>query len=113
MTKYEELPESTKESHRKANMRYSQKMEKQVKINLHKENDADIIAALEACGNVQGYIKSLIRRDIDPNKPDELIDPWHLRRWINARWSEFAPNSEYPLKAMEILDQIDREIRWK
>lgn len=60
---YADLPESTKESHRKANMRYSQKMEKQVKINLHKENDADIIAVLEACGNVQGYIKALIRKD--------------------------------------------------
>jgi len=60
---YADLPESTKESHRKANMRYSQKMEKQVKINLHKENDADIIAALETCGNVQGYIKALIRAD--------------------------------------------------
>ena len=61
--KYADLPESTKEAHRKANMRYSQRMEKQVKINLHKENDADIIAALEACGNVQGYIKALIRAD--------------------------------------------------
>lgn len=60
---YTDLPESTKESHRKANMRYSKKMEKQVKINLHKENDADIIAVLEACGNVQGYIKALIRKD--------------------------------------------------
>ena len=113
MTKYEELPESTKEAHRRASMRYSQKMEKQIKFNLNRETDADIIAHLERCGNVQGYLKELIRRDMDPNRPDELIDPWHLRKWINARWSEFAPNSEYPLKAREILDQIDREIRWK
>ena len=64
MTKYEELPESTKEAHRKASMRYNAKMVKQVKINLNKETDADIIAHLERCGNIQGYLKELIRRDM-------------------------------------------------
>lgn len=36
----------------------------QVKLKLHKKNDADILEALERSGNKQGYIKSLIRADI-------------------------------------------------
>jgi len=45
-----------------------------------------------------------------------LIDAEHLKSWIIARWSErntgvpvFHIRREYPLKAIEILDQIDRE----
>ena len=36
----------------------------QVKLKLHKKNDADILDALERSGNKQGYIKALIRADI-------------------------------------------------
>lgn len=38
-----------------------------------------------------------------------LIDAEHLKRWILARWEETDPRSEYPLRAIEIIDQIDRE----
>ena len=38
-----------------------------------------------------------------------LIDAEHLKRWILARWEKTDPTSEYPLKAIEIIDQIDRE----
>jgi hypothetical protein len=38
-------------------------MTKQVNLALNRSTDADIIAALERCGNVQGYIKALIRAD--------------------------------------------------
>lgn len=56
---------STTEAQKAASIRYAAKALKQIKINLHRENDADIIKKLEACGNVQGYIKELIRRDIE------------------------------------------------
>lgn len=65
MTKYEKLPESTKEARSRASMKYTEKAVKQIHLALNKVTDADIIAALEACGNVQGYIKGLIRRDIN------------------------------------------------
>jgi hypothetical protein len=35
-----------------------------VGLKLNQNTDADIIGILEACGNKQGYIKSLIRADI-------------------------------------------------
>ncbi|MBR6984645.1 MAG: hypothetical protein IKH75_14190 [Ruminococcus sp.] len=37
------------------------------------------------------------------------IDGEHLKRWILARWEETDPTSEYPLRAIEIINQIDRE----
>ena len=35
-----------------------------VNLKLNREADADIIDKLEASGNIQGYIKNLIRADI-------------------------------------------------
>ena len=49
--KYADLPESTKEAHRRASMRYNDKMVRQIKFSLNKETDADIIAALDAAPN--------------------------------------------------------------
>lgn len=49
----------------KASMKYSEKNVKQIKLALNKNTDADIIEALDRCENVQGYIKSLIRKDLN------------------------------------------------
>lgn len=49
----------------KASIKYNQKNVKQVKLNLNLKTDADIIEALAASGNMQGYIKDLIRKDIN------------------------------------------------
>lgn len=48
----------------KAQERYDAAHTKQVKLKLNLKTDADILEKLERCGNVQGYIKSLIRKDI-------------------------------------------------
>lgn len=39
----------------------------------------------------------------------KLIDGDHLKRWILARWEAMAPQSSYPLRAYDIIEQIDRE----
>lgn len=44
--------------------RYDAKNTIKVCLKLNLKYDADILAALEASGNKQGYIKSLIRADI-------------------------------------------------
>lgn len=64
ISKYQALPESTKEAHRRASMKYNEKAVKQIKLAFNRTTDADIIAHLERCGNVQGYLKELIRRDM-------------------------------------------------
>lgn len=52
----------------KAANAYHKRASKQYHLELHKGNDADIIRKLETVDNKQGYIKTLIRRDIQGGK---------------------------------------------
>lgn len=52
-----------KKAHTLASMKYNAKNVKQIKLNLNRKTDADIISHLETKDNVQGYIKDLIRHD--------------------------------------------------
>ena len=54
-----------RKAHVKASVKYNAKNVKQVKLNLNKKTDDDIIRHLDKCSNVQGYIKGLIRKDIN------------------------------------------------
>ncbi len=54
-----------KKAHVVATVKYNAKNVKQIKLNLNKKTDADIIEALDAVPNTQGYIKELIRRDLN------------------------------------------------
>jgi hypothetical protein len=54
-----------RKAHVKASIKYNAKNVKQVKLNLNRKTDADIIDYLDQCGNVQGYIKDLIRKDME------------------------------------------------
>ena len=58
------MNEKERQSRVKASMKYNAKNVKQIKINLNKKTDADIIQHLDQTDNVQGYIKGLIRKDI-------------------------------------------------
>lgn len=54
------------QAQKEAQKRYDQASKdkfRMIHLKLNKESDADIIAALEASGNIQGYIKELIRND--------------------------------------------------
>ena len=53
------------DSKTRASIKYNATHVKQVKINLNKKNDADIIEYLETCGNIQGLIKELIRKEMN------------------------------------------------
>ena len=48
----------------RASMKYNSKNIKQLKLNLNKKTDSDIIQQLDKKDNVQGYIKKLIRDDM-------------------------------------------------
>ena len=55
------------EAQKKAQKKYDEAHRKDfriVNLKLNRETDADIIEKLEALGNIQGYIKNLIRADI-------------------------------------------------
>lgn len=61
--------QTTSKSRRAANARYDAAMTKQINLKLNLKTDADILARLEESGNIQGYIKSLVRADIQEH-PD-------------------------------------------
>ena len=59
------MDEKKKAAHVKASIKYNAKNVKQIKINLNRKTDADIIKYLEMADNVQGLIKDLIRGDMN------------------------------------------------
>jgi len=54
----------TSDARRRANERYDETHTRQIKLKLNLKTDADVLDALDASGNIQGYIKDLIRADI-------------------------------------------------
>lgn len=53
------------ESQKAAQSRYDKKNTKQMTLKFNLKTDADILEQFEKVGNVQGYIKKLIREDIN------------------------------------------------
>lgn len=49
---------------KRANAKYDAGHTKQIKLKLNLETDKDILQKFNEVGNVQGYIKRLIRNDI-------------------------------------------------
>lgn len=55
----------TSESQKRAVRKYDDKATKQIKMKLNLKTDADILQKLDEVGNIQGYIKALIRKDLN------------------------------------------------
>lgn len=53
------------EAQNKAQVKYDKANTTQIRMKLNLKTDADILAKLESVGNKQGYIKALIRADIE------------------------------------------------
>ena len=53
------------EAQSKAQVKYDKANTTQIRMKLNLKTDADILAKLESVGNKQGYIKALIRADIE------------------------------------------------
>lgn len=49
----------------KASMKYDKENTKDIRFKLNRKTDADIIEHLEKCPNKQGYLKELIRKDMN------------------------------------------------
>lgn len=61
----------TSEAQKAADARYKAANTKQIKFVLNKNTEPDLIAHLESIDNVQGYIKSLIRSDMQSKTRQE------------------------------------------
>jgi len=58
------MDEKTKAAKVKASIKYNKTNVKQIKLNLNRKTDADIIDYLDKADNMQGLIKDLIRKDM-------------------------------------------------
>lgn len=63
----------TSESQKRAQAKYDAANTKQVRLKLNTKTDADILERFDRCDNVQGYIKRLVRADIEKNK---IVPNW-------------------------------------
>lgn len=58
----------TTEAQRRAVAKYKNKMQRNITLSLNRKTDADMIVFLENKENMVGYIKSLVRKDMDKAK---------------------------------------------
>lgn len=58
----------TTEAQRRARNKYNKKMIRNLTVSLNRKTDDDIIVFLENKENIGGYIKNLVRRDMDKAK---------------------------------------------
>ncbi len=58
----------TTEAQRRAIAKYKNKMQRNITLSLNRKTDADMIVFLENKENMVGYIKSLVRKDMDKAK---------------------------------------------
>ena len=56
------------EAQNRAQAKYDKTNTKMIQMKLNLKTDADILEKLDSVGNKQGYIKALIRADIEANK---------------------------------------------
>lgn len=55
----------TSEAQKRASTKYDAENTKQIMLKLNTKTDKDILERLERVGNKQGYIKRLIRKDME------------------------------------------------
>lgn len=55
----------TTEAQKRAQAKYDKTNTTQIILKLNKKTDADILEKLQSVGNRQGYIKDLIRKDLE------------------------------------------------
>lgn len=100
-----------------AQEKYDAKNTKQFKMKLNIKTDADILAKLDAVDNKQGYIKELIRRDINNVQPavstptikKEIIDGEFLEgQFVTVRidGKEFRRKVRYSTKWGDLIITI-------
>lgn len=58
----------TSEAQKRASAKYDARNTKQIRLKLNLRSDHDILERLAEVGNVQGYIKQLIREDIKKDR---------------------------------------------
>lgn len=95
--------------------KYDEKNCRRYQLKLNQGTDADIIARLDKAGSMQGYIKELIRKDIelDQGKRREYAIIRISLEQINEEMAKTVQDFDYDTvyrssSAKEIMDELDR-----
>ena len=70
------------EAKRRANRKYDETHTRQYNLKLNTRTDADVMEKLGEVSSIQGYIKGLIRKDLEGcNMKTYKVKPEYLDRW--------------------------------
>ena len=61
------------EAQKKAKAKYDKANTKQIMLKLNTKTDLDILIQLDSVGNKQGYIKELIRKDLNKGNGNKVL----------------------------------------
>lgn len=95
------------EAHKRASMKYDRENMRQIKFNLSLKYDQDIIAALDAQPNKQGYIKSLIRADIARANSEKTKEEGTMKYTIKPEYIDLWCGSEAEADENTIITEED------
>lgn len=70
------------EAKKRARLKYDGANTVQIKLKLNKKTDADILERFGEVGNKQGYIKRLVRKDLEEEREKLLQNPVEQGRII-------------------------------
>jgi hypothetical protein len=69
------------EAQNRAQAKYDKANTKMIQMKLNLKTDADILEKLASVGNKQGYIKALIRADIEAQKTKQYVNQKVDKGW--------------------------------
>lgn len=97
------------EAMKRAAAKYDKENTVGVYLKLNKKSDADVIAALGAIENKQGYIKALIREDVDLKKPKYVVQYFGKSKGVIVEQIEASNDAEAIEKAKEKLRDFPKD----
>lgn len=75
--------EEARKAHVNRNYEYQKKAIKQVKFQLNKNTDPELIKQLESVGNIAGYLKRLIKADMEEGSEKFNVNK-ELKEWLRT-----------------------------
>ena len=75
--------EEARKAHVNSNYEYQKKAIKQVKFQLNKNTDPELIKHLESVGNIAGYLKRLIKADMEEGSEKFNVNK-ELKEWLRT-----------------------------
>lgn len=100
--------EEARKAHVNSSYEYQKKAIKQVKFQLNKNTDPELIKHIESVGNIQGYLKRLIRADMAEGSEKFNVNK-ELKEWL--RTEIMVAESDGSKEELMTLKRVLRTLR--